>query len=795
MKKFLFLCLLFFNITSTAAQSPTFKQVWSYGRGTPGSVFWHPSSRWVLVNAGDGAWLYTGDTLQLVKHFEIPGSMEFSPDGKWLITQDAQHGIQVIDAQTFERTPLPELFYEARFSPDSRWLLGKDEHEQPLLLRVPSFNIVDLPSDNTQWFAGQWFIWSPDSQFVVSLREDDQFSLWRVERDSLRLIMSNASGVGISWSADSRKILTNSKTDTDLRIWDAASGKLLSRITAFEDTANSEYPPYSGFWAANDTRIVRYYPDTRILKVLDRDTEKLIGRLDIAPDTYPTWLLSPDGEQIAVGTGVYRLDTLEQTAAFQAVNFAWSPDGRRLALSSFSSPFISIVNADTGETIHTLYGLKAGFDYRNLYWSPDGSKILGTDRRGEIRLWDAVKGGLAAKSDEHITTASQIAYSPDSSLLAAADSIGGVRIWDVKTGRLLTEMHRHLNVVDMLAWQPGGNLLATQTHTPQSPDLDKVYIWDGLTSALVHTLYHPYQPVSVTWSPDGRLLLAGNQADSSIRVWDSTSNQERTIDVQFGGYGYVPYPAMSWSPDGRILVLDYSVGTHGGQALRLYDINTGELLSNRIHYLSPNKFVWTPDSQKLLFPNATCPAYSATNCTLSIRTAFDRVHPPGDRIIPLGGLFDIPADLVFGPFQHPPEYSFSPDQRWLAIQDGSTAYIWQINQHEKTLLFKTEAVKSLSWSPDSSQIAFVRTNDAGVYSVEVFDTGSWKSLLKVDHNLFLGWHPHNTTVELTRDGTSSIWDMETGKLLLSMNFLPQWSPDEQTFVDTTGGMLRLWSQE
>ncbi|MEO8612502.1 MAG: hypothetical protein ABI690_31690, partial [Chloroflexota bacterium] len=56
--------------TSAAAQDDTFHQVLSYGRGVPQSVYWQPDGDKILVNAITGAWLYSGDDLSDITHFD-----------------------------------------------------------------------------------------------------------------------------------------------------------------------------------------------------------------------------------------------------------------------------------------------------------------------------------------------------------------------------------------------------------------------------------------------------------------------------------------------------------------------------------------------------------------------------------------------------------------------------------------------------------------------------------------------------------------------------------------------------
>ena len=140
-----------------------------------------------------------------------------------------------------------------------------------------------------------------------------------------------------------------------------------------------------------------------------------------------------------------------------------------------------------------------------------------------------------------------IQFSPDGTLLAVASSVG-IWLYDAATGKELALLPRH---------REGFNVSATSA-------TGGAFIKNRLT-----------------FSPDSKLLASASE-DDTIRVFDVTTYKvlrtlyktEKTATNSLAG---APYRSLAFSADGKTLT---SLEGFGERRIKVWDINTGELLSD-----------------------------------------------------------------------------------------------------------------------------------------------------------------------------------------------------------------------
>jgi dipeptidyl aminopeptidase/acylaminoacyl peptidase len=263
--------------------------------------------------------------------------------------------------------------------------------------------------------------------------------------------------------------------DTNIRVWDAAGGKLQLLLSGHDA----------------EVCCAAFSPDgTRIASAAEDKTLRLWNAITGEP------LLVLRGHE----DGVHSV--------------AFSPDGTRIASGS-QDKTIRVWSAQTGESLLVLRGHAE--DVGGLCYSPDGARIASASDDNTVRVWDARSGQELLVLRGHVETVHSLAFSPDGKRIASASHDKTVRIWDAASGESLLVLRGHRDGVYAVAFSPDGTRIAsassdstvrvweTSPSVAHDPSREAVAAATKLVSAL-------FDPLTLVEDVVQRL-----QADTSLR--------------------------------------------------------------------------------------------------------------------------------------------------------------------------------------------------------------------------------------------------------------------------------------
>ncbi len=281
---------------------------------------------------------------------------------------------------------------------------------------------------------------------------------------------------GLSWSPDNAR-LASVDLSGSAQIWQAVSegnsarGKLLaSRIIGPAITLDGYGDPTSLVWSPN-TNLIALGDNPGKIQVWDSTSNQNRLVLRDYPNLGTCIAWSPDGTRLAaacidsqntpivvfwdITTGNLLAD-LQLTSSIKLLAdspsvsvplaLAWSPDGKRIALSSADNA-TQIWELPSGRSLSTL-----ATGSNDLTWSPDG-KCLATDNH----VWDAVG------NQQHVYAikSNSTTWSPDGKYLATGGTDGMVYVWSAGTGKLVRTYQGHTAPINTVRWSPDGSLIAS----------------------------------------------------------------------------------------------------------------------------------------------------------------------------------------------------------------------------------------------------------------------------------------------------------------------------------------------
>jgi RNA polymerase sigma factor (sigma-70 family) len=271
---------------------------------------------------------------------------------------------------------------------------------------------------------------------------------------------------------------------------------------------------------------------------------------DPEPAAPPDSRVDGDGDPLPQGA-VLRLGSLRlrHRSTLRAVAFA--PDGKFLASAGWG-PVIRLWDPATGKQIREIVGPEGGVD--GIAFSREGKLLAGAGMDGAVHLWDAATGREVRRLEGHRSQVHGVAFAPQGDRLVSGDE-AVARVWDVGTGKVLQTLAVAAGV-SVVAFSPDGRLVAA------GDGKGTTFVWEADSGKPVRQVHGEGNYVhALAFSPDGGALVTA-VPNGPPGVWDVATGKPlpplpgRERDVQ----------CLAFAPDGKLL----ATGGGSGQ-VRLYD--------------------------------------------------------------------------------------------------------------------------------------------------------------------------------------------------------------------------------
>jgi WD40 repeat protein len=489
-------------------------------KGFTSGVAWSPDGATLAVSGGTSGFVTFWDPaqskqLRTIEHGNPVNGMAWAPDGKTVACGTDQGAFlwKAADGSNAGTIKVAGNKVPAvGWSPDGKHLL---------VGAMKSVDVWDIPGNklvNSMEGTGWFVAWSPDGQ-TAATSYGEGMQLWDMKAYARRS-MPKIAALGFAWTKKSETLLVLSPQDVVLL--NVSDEKQRSFAVATADTM---------YWS-NGRPIVSGINDTT-LKLWDAATGKLLGKVAGHTEAVGAVAWSKDGKWLATGSndltarvwdgknGKLLRTMVGHGKEVKAV--AWSPEGK-LATAS-ADKIVRVFPADN-DTPQELKGHT--HPVRAVAWR-DSKTLVSGGEDGKVLVWNLETGKVAQPAQtidvDHDVAA--LAFSPDGNLLACGCLDDVARIYSLSGGKALHALDPKTGSTEFynLAWSPDGTLATTSNY--------RVWLWNAKTEKQLHGYQIGGGTHNIAFSPDGRITIAGC-LDPTVRFCDTPTGLLRGTMINDG---------------------------------------------------------------------------------------------------------------------------------------------------------------------------------------------------------------------------------------------------------------------
>ena len=431
---------------------------------------------------------------------------------------------------------------------------------------------IDGTRANALGGGGNHVAFSPDGKYIAaeSNSEDNAIMLYHADGTFLNKLEGHTDRIGkIVFSPDS-KVLASSGggngRDQTVRIWRVSDGELLHIFKGNSSTFALAFSPDGKTLAFGAPHIQLWDVETGKLLKEELNHSRIISVTDMSLDgeiivSHPSWGNAPiQLQRVNDGTTVQYIELPDKLGEY-IIHLNLSANGETLAFIQDGNLFRKDISG--GELLQI-----SGGEILRFALSPDGKTIAScsSEERGFIlRLWDSNDGTMLRELGK-CNRYDDLSFSSDGEILVSvlfdySKEANIIYIWQVNDGSLIQNIQIDFRVYADIVFSSDNKTIAYQSGNQE------IKLWDVESGTLKNTLrtgkdenaYRQDLSSSISFSPDGNLLAAGNYP-GEIFIWRvSDGKRMRTIKSENSGLEHIEFSA-----DGTFLV---SVSGNGSVSL------------------------------------------------------------------------------------------------------------------------------------------------------------------------------------------------------------------------------------